>query len=107
MWPQLPKLPLQGRKRSGKKICRFNEPKGFMESTTTNAESYQVYCRRNTREQIEKRGVALDSQRWIVPYNRHLLAMFDCHVNVKICSTIKAIKYLYIHTYTKVMTKFA
>ena len=33
--------------------------------------------------------------RWVVPYNPYLLALFDCHMNVEICSTIKLVKYLY------------
>ncbi|GKB09795.1 ATP-dependent DNA helicase PIF1-like protein [Tanacetum coccineum] len=33
--------------------------------------------------------------RWVVPYNAYLLAKFDCHINVEICSTIKAVKYIY------------
>ncbi|KAG6645201.1 hypothetical protein CIPAW_08G106200 [Carya illinoinensis] len=35
----------------------------------------------------------------VVPYNPYLLAMFDCHINVEICSTIKAVKYLYKYVY--------
>ncbi|KAG7997505.1 hypothetical protein I3843_01G214600 [Carya illinoinensis] len=37
--------------------------------------------------------------RWVVPYNPYLLATFDCHINVEICSTIKAVKYLYKYVY--------
>ena len=37
--------------------------------------------------------------RWVIPYNLHLLATFDCHINVEICSTIKAVKYLYKYVY--------
>jgi len=36
---------------------------------------------------------------WIIPYSPFLLATFDCHLNVEICSTIKAVKYLYKHVY--------
>jgi hypothetical protein len=34
-----------------------------------------------------------------VSYNPYLLAKFDCHMNVEICSTIKAVKYLYKYIY--------
>lgn len=37
--------------------------------------------------------------RWVIPYNPYLLATFDCHINVEICSTIKAVKYLYKYVY--------
>ncbi|KAK2983947.1 hypothetical protein RJ640_002892, partial [Escallonia rubra] len=31
----------------------------------------------------------------VVPYNPYFLAKFNCHINVEICSSIKAVKYLY------------
>jgi hypothetical protein len=33
--------------------------------------------------------------RWVVPYNPTLLRMYDCHINVEVCSSIKAVKYIY------------
>ncbi|KAG6717889.1 hypothetical protein I3842_04G122900 [Carya illinoinensis] len=47
---------------------------------------------------VKLRGHNLDN-RWVVPYNPYLLATFDCHINVEICSTIKAVKYLYKYVY--------
>lgn len=44
------------------------------------------------------RGHLLDN-RWVVPYNAYLLAKFNCHLNVEICSTIKVVKYLYKYIY--------
>ena len=44
------------------------------------------------------RGGVLDN-RWVIPYNPFLLTMFDSHVNVEICSTIKVVKYLYKYAY--------
>ncbi|KAI8538191.1 hypothetical protein RHMOL_Rhmol09G0083300 [Rhododendron molle] len=41
----------------------------------------------------------LDNNRWVVPYNPYLLARFDCHVKVEVCSPIKDIKYLYKYVY--------
>ncbi|KAG6717555.1 hypothetical protein I3842_04G106600 [Carya illinoinensis] len=32
---------------------------------------------------------------WVVPHNPYLIVKYDCHINVEICSTIKAVKYLY------------
>ncbi|XP_020186773.3 uncharacterized protein [Aegilops tauschii subsp. strangulata] len=37
--------------------------------------------------------------RWVVPYNPYLLRMFNCHINVEVCSSIKAGKYLYKYIY--------
>ncbi|KAL5564428.1 hypothetical protein UlMin_027592 [Ulmus minor] len=36
---------------------------------------------------------------WVVPYNPYLLAKFNCHINVEIYSTVKAVKYLYKYIY--------
>ncbi|KAG6621819.1 hypothetical protein I3842_Q005000 [Carya illinoinensis] len=47
---------------------------------------------------VKLRGHNLDN-RWVVPYNPYLLATFDCHINVEICSTIKVVKYLYKYVY--------
>lgn len=47
---------------------------------------------------IKFRGHLLDNA-WVVPYNPYLLAKFDCYINIEICSTIKAIKYLYKYIY--------
>ena len=37
--------------------------------------------------------------RWVVPYNPRLLTKYKCHLNVEICTSIKAVKYLYTYTY--------
>ncbi|XP_022847592.1 uncharacterized protein LOC111370120 [Olea europaea var. sylvestris] len=37
--------------------------------------------------------------RWVVPYNPYLSAKFDCQINVEVCSSIKALKYLYKYVY--------
>ena len=56
------------------------------------------YRRRDDGTSVKVRGKDLDN-RWVVPYNAYLLTKFDCHINVEICSTIKAVKYLYKYTY--------
>ena len=45
------------------------------------------------------RNHELDNQ-WVVSYNLYLLTKYDCHINVEICSTIEAVKYLYKYIYT-------
>ncbi|XP_074315213.1 uncharacterized protein LOC141651397 [Silene latifolia] len=52
----------------------------------------------DTGETVSLRKAKLDN-RSVVPYNPYLLAMFDCHLNVEVCSTIKAVKYLYKYMY--------
>jgi hypothetical protein len=33
--------------------------------------------------------------RWVVPYNPYLTMWYQCHINVEVCSSITAVKYLY------------
>ncbi|KAK2993473.1 hypothetical protein RJ640_015157 [Escallonia rubra] len=49
---------------------------------------------RNNGRSIYLRKATLHNG-WVVPYNPYLLAKFNCHINVEICSSIKAVKYLY------------
>ncbi|XP_026396034.1 uncharacterized protein LOC113290665 [Papaver somniferum] len=35
----------------------------------------------------------------IVPYNPHLLRMFNCHINVEVCAGIRAVKYINKYIY--------
>ena len=37
--------------------------------------------------------------RWVVPYNPYLLWLFNCHINVEACGSIKAVKYLFKYIY--------
>nr|XP_027114315.1 uncharacterized protein LOC113732586 [Coffea arabica] len=61
-------------------------------------DSYPYYRRRDDGKKVKVRRFTLDN-RWVVPYNPYLLALFDCHMNVEICSTIKLVKYLYKYVF--------
>ncbi|KAG5586198.1 hypothetical protein H5410_046632 [Solanum commersonii] len=50
--------------------------------------SYLIYKSQHTEELIKVKGQYLDNSS-VVPYNPFLLAKFNCHMNVKICSTLK------------------
>nr|KAJ0186216.1 hypothetical protein LSAT_V11C900482820 [Lactuca sativa] len=36
---------------------------------------------------------------WVAPHNPKLLMMFNCHINVEVCSSIKSAKYLFKYVY--------
>jgi hypothetical protein len=36
---------------------------------------------------------------WVVSFNPSLLMLYNCHINVEICSSIKAVKYVYKYIY--------
>ncbi|CAH1413227.1 unnamed protein product [Lactuca virosa] len=40
-----------------------------------------------------------DPIRWVAPYNPKLLMMFNCHINVEVCSSINSVKYLFKYVY--------
>ncbi|XP_064644732.1 uncharacterized protein LOC135498407 [Lineus longissimus] len=78
--------------------CTKNYPKTFSETTEQSPDGYPIYRRRDNGEEIDKNGVLLDN-RWVVPYNPHLAAKYQAHINVEICSTVTAVKHLYKYVY--------
>ena len=83
-------------KKNGK--CKNHCPQEFCPLTTQGRNSYPIYRRHNDGKIVKVCGHILDN-RWVVPYNPYLVAKFDCHINVEICLTIKAMTYLYIYIY--------
>ncbi|WVZ82899.1 hypothetical protein U9M48_030106 [Paspalum notatum var. saurae] len=83
-------------KASGK--CRNHYPRPFNMATLQGKDSYPVYRRREDGRKEKVRGHELDN-RWVVSYNPFLLRYFNCHINIKVCSSIKAVKYLYKYLY--------
>ncbi|KAK9065053.1 hypothetical protein SSX86_016437 [Deinandra increscens subsp. villosa] len=79
-------------------VCRFRYPRAFNEQTTQGHDAYPLYRRRDTGIEVDVRGKTLNN-RWVVPYNPKLLMMFNCHINVEVCSSIKAVKYLFKYVY--------
>ncbi|XP_021759578.1 uncharacterized protein LOC110724469 [Chenopodium quinoa] len=86
------------RKKDGVVACKNGFQKQFTAQTTTNKDGYPCYRRTNTGEKVKVRNAELDN-RWVVPYNLYLSTLFDYHLNVEVCSTIKAVKYLYKYVY--------
>ncbi|PWZ57558.1 ATP-dependent DNA helicase PIF1 [Zea mays] len=54
--------------------------------------------RRDDGRKEKVRGFELDN-RWVVPYNPYLLRLFNCHINVEACGSIKAVKYMFKYIY--------
>lgn len=83
--------------------CKAGYPKHFQEETSIQEDGYPLYRRRNgtgPRCQLMKKvrgtDVSMDN-RWVVPYSPYLLQKYQAHINVEVCSSVKAIKY--IHKY--------
>jgi hypothetical protein len=49
-------------------------------------------------EPIEIGKILIDNK-WVVPYNPYIRTKYNAHINIEICTSIKAIKYLYKYIY--------
>ncbi|XP_062208999.1 uncharacterized protein LOC133910713 [Phragmites australis] len=78
--------------------CKNHYPRSFNATTLQGKDSYPMYRRRDDGRHAMVRKHELDN-RWVVPYNPYLLRLFNCHINVEVCSSIKAVKYLFKYIY--------
>lgn len=78
--------------------CSKEFPKDFNEYTRESVNGYPIYKRSDNGFSADVRGASLDN-RYVVPYNPYLLAKFNCHLNVEVCTTIKSVKYIYKYVY--------
>jgi hypothetical protein len=79
--------------------CSKCFPKQFCPETCFGEDGYPEYARSdNGRTYTNSRGQTFDN-RHVVPYNAYLSARYDCHINVEICASVKAIKYIYKYIY--------
>ena len=65
-------------------------------------DNYPLYRRRDNDDRVEcstrhagYTETVLLGNAWVVPYNPVLLLKYDAHINVEICATIRAVKYLH------------
>ncbi|KAK4381612.1 hypothetical protein Sango_2950900 [Sesamum angolense] len=79
--------------------CSKHYPKKFSNQTTIDEDGFVSYWRRNKPSNtVTINRVEIDN-RWIVPYNRDLLVLFNAHINVEKCASPKSTKYMYKYTY--------
>ena len=76
--------------------CSKQFPKKFSGTTSSTKDGYPLYRRRENSRTVEVGDI---DNRWVVPYNPYLLLKFNGHINVEICSTVSAVKYLYKYVY--------
>jgi len=75
--------------------CSKNYPKCFQDETSTHNDGYPLYRRRDNGATFVDGKNHICDNRHIVPYNPVLSTIFDCHINVEICTSIRAVKYIY------------
>jgi len=78
-------------------VCIKNFPKKLQEYTTINEQGKTLYKRSSGRK-AEVRGKTIDDG-YIVPYNPYLILKYNCHINVEVCASMKAVKYLFKYIY--------
>lgn len=81
------------------KKCTKDFPKPFRSDTFSSTDGYPKYKRvDNTKDDTNKINNRIHVHNgWVVPYNSFLTLKYDAHINVEICSSVQAIKY--IHKY--------
>jgi hypothetical protein len=77
---------------------RFWFPPQFCDATQMGKDSYPVYRRRDDEQVVEVRNAKLDNK-WVIPFNPSLLMLYNCHINIEMCSSIKTVKYLHKYIY--------
>jgi hypothetical protein len=81
--------------------CTLKFPRHFCDKTELSHGGYPIYRRRDDGRsaRVTRKGVT----DWplhnghITPYNPALLLKYQCHLNVEVCATVDAVKY--IHKY--------
>lgn len=91
--------------------CSKRFPKPFQQRTLVGENGYPLYRRRRPAEDeqhfISYAGKKLEvDNRYVVPFNPYLLARYEAHINLEVCSTIVAVKYLYKYIYKGKNLKF-
>ena len=78
--------------------CKKHFPKSIQQHTTLEANGYPQYRRREDDQEFEKNG-HLFTNRHVVPYNPDLSCKYECHINIEICASIWAVKYIHKYIY--------
>ncbi len=79
--------------------CQKHHFKTFQDSIQENHDGYPIYRRRANGCFIKVRGDAQLNNRWVVPYNIDLVTKYNAHINIEICNSVLAVKYLYKYVY--------
>jgi len=82
--------------------CTKRYPRQMLQETQTGEDGYPLYRRRKqedggftTKLRIHSTGDEVDiDNSWVVPHNRLLCKLFQAHINVEYCNSVKAIKYI-------------
>ena len=79
-------------------VCKKHFPKAFTAQTIIKEDGYPDYARPDNGRTVQKQQNVFDNQH-VVPHPRELLVQFDCHINLEVCGSIKAVKYIHKYIY--------
>ena len=79
-------------------VCKKCFPKTFTTQTIIKEDGYPDYARPDNGRTVQKQQNVFDNQH-VVPHPRELLVQFDCHINLEVCGSIKAVKYIHKYIY--------
>jgi hypothetical protein len=86
-------------------VCSKKYPRPFSNETTMNENGYPIYRRRQGGEhgRVFERGNGGNAVQFdngdVVPHNLWLCTKYNAHINVEICTSVSAVKYLYKYVY--------
>jgi len=84
---------------STRPCCSNRFSKSFQDSTIVEEDGYLLYRQRsNGGTYIGKNGFEYDN-RWVVPYNPYLRRCYQPNINVEVCASVQAIKYIHKYIY--------
>lgn len=65
-------------------------------------DGYPLYRRRQDgrtwTKRVAGRDILMDNS-WIVPYNPYLTRKYNAHINVEVCASLMAVKYIHKYIY--------
>ena len=80
-------------------ICLKKYPKAYSAETVYISDcGYPTYRQPDNGIEALVRGHQVSNE-FVVAYNPYLLAKYDAHINVEVCSTVKSVKYLYKYVF--------
>jgi hypothetical protein len=82
--------------------CTKNYPKAFCEQTIFREDGYPEVAQSDngrTHTVTQNGQPHTYTNHDVVPYNPFLSAKYDCHINVEVCISVKAIKYIHKYIY--------
>lgn len=79
--------------------CSKDYPKPYAEETVYVSDGgYPKYRRPDDGQVVLLRNHEVGNE-YVVPHNPYLLAKYDAHINVEVCSSIKSVMYIYKYIY--------